>query len=176
MTLEERQLLQGALDKLVAMPTVYKDPEADGMIARAFAARPDAPYITMQHLVMMNETIRQLQGRIEALEREAASRAAAAAPSAGLFGTGGQPAAASQQPAAPSQGSSFLRQTASSMLGVAGGMALFEGISSLFSHRADETIVIDQSGGNTGGASFFDDGGASGDWGLDSDFDTGDGW
>ncbi len=154
MTLQERELLSGALTKLEQMPVAFKDAEADTMIKEAFLKRPDAPYIVMQNLVMMQEAIKTLQQRVSDLERQQAQQQELAGQNStkgGLFASLGnrfgqqqgqapsqpqqqQPYPPYGQPQAPQQGGSFLKNAAGTALGVAGGMMLFEGLSSLFSH------------------------------------------
>jgi hypothetical protein len=157
MTPEERQLLTALADRLTASPAQQRDPEADEMIRRLLQARPDAPYLMAQTVIMQDFALRNAQARIADLQgqldaaRQAPPRQGgflgglfgATTPPQGQGGPWGTRAAPPQyvQPdpyyggpvMQSSQTSGFLRSAAQTAVGVAGGALLFEGIQSLFS-------------------------------------------
>lgn len=162
MTYEEKLMLNDFLGKLVSVNNIAKDPEADMMIKKAMSAQPDAGYVLVQNMLLMQAALTQLQARVEELERARETNAqssqstflGANAQSAVHSYFGGQQKQQPQaQPAYQQQSSQpygaqntqqqgmrqssgmgdFLRSAGTTAAGVAGGMLLFEGINSLFS-------------------------------------------
>jgi len=158
MTEQERELLNNLLANLVATPTAQKDLEADDLIRRALARKPDATYLLVQRTLLQDIALKNAQSRINALEqqlRQAQPISDARTSGSGSFlGNGwNQPAASdrwSQSPP-PSQNwnyqsappsvpqpnafSGFLKSAATTAAGVAGGALLFQGLENLFDHR-----------------------------------------
>ncbi len=163
MTPQERDLVQGLLDRLASAPPQQKDPEAEALIRAAIQRNPDAAYLLVQSTLVQDFALQEAQKRIADLEAQVArarppagntasflpqgpwsNRAAAAPPppAAAPMGApgGGQgfgPQGYGQQQGygqpPQQQGPSFLRQAATMAAGVAGGALLFQGIQSLFS-------------------------------------------
>jgi len=147
MTPDERSLLQTFLQDLVQTRIPSKDMEADGLIAQALRASPDAPYVLVQHALMSDQALHAAQAQIAALQdqlRAVPAPYAAPAPQAGFLGGASPWAQAAAGPGQPqgfmgpgpmSSGGglgSFMRSAGTTAAGVAGGALLFEGISSLF--------------------------------------------
>jgi hypothetical protein len=156
MTPQERELLTNLSDRLRSAPAQKRDAEAEQAIAELVRARPDAPYLLAQTVLIQDYALHQAQARIAELEKQQAEPQEAESGSflGSLFGRG-QPAAPVRRPAAPPQpapapmaaspwggtaagpfaqgggGSSFLRSAAATAAGVAGGALLFQGIESL---------------------------------------------
>jgi hypothetical protein len=146
MNSEERRLLTEFLDQLKTAQGVTKDPEADGLIARAVATQPDAPYLLVQKALLQERALANAKARIAQLE-QAQSRPREAhrggflggdpwgSPAAPAFTPGaGSPWAAAPQPS-PSPWGGFLGTAAATAAGVAGGAFLFHGIESLLDHH-----------------------------------------
>ncbi len=145
-------MIEGILDRLARVSGTPKDAEAQALIAERTRMLPDALYCLVQAVAVQDVSLRQAQARIAELESRAAQ---APAPSAGFLGAAANPWAASSpgprpvagsvppvappqaayapQYAPPSAAGGFLRQAAVTATGMAGGMLLAEGISSLFS-------------------------------------------
>ncbi len=68
MTPDERTLLSNFLADLAQARAQGKDAEAEAMIAKAFAANPDAAYLIVQHAILSDEALRAAQARIAQLE------------------------------------------------------------------------------------------------------------
>ena len=162
MTPQERDLIESVFSRLNQMTNTPKDPEAAALIAERLRGLPDAAYGLVLAVVMQDVSIKQAQARITELERRVAEGSPAPS-AGGFLGAAAvanpwaqsPPRAASpipqvappmqQQyapppqsaPQAPSpwggQGGGFLHNAATTAAGVAGGMLLAEGVSSLFS-------------------------------------------
>jgi hypothetical protein len=158
MTPEERQMLTALTDRIKAAPAQQRDFEADQMIRDLTLARPDAPYLLAQTVLMQDFALRNAQAQIADLQRQlqaaqqprgsgsflgnlfGSSPSAPSVPTAGPWGQAPQPTYAppptgyGYQPVVmqPTQTSGFLRQAATTAAGIAGGALLFEGIESLF--------------------------------------------
>jgi uncharacterized protein len=158
MTPQERDLITALLTRLQQQASQPKDADAEALIRQGVAAEPDAPYLLVQTVLIQDMALHDAQRRIAELERQLATPPAAQ-PSSFLAGPGRgsvpstgvwpQPAAAapvwtqSSAGATPppamtppqmlsGAGSGFLRQAATTAVGIAGGALLFQGISSLF--------------------------------------------
>ena len=82
MTPQEKQQLEEFLVQLTHVGYVDKDPQAAEAIAAAFSQQPDAPYLTVQRCVLLNEALIEAHARIAELE---AREASATSPSAEAF-------------------------------------------------------------------------------------------
>ena len=85
MTPQEKQQLDEFLVQLTHVGYVDKDPQAAEAIAAAFSCQPDAPSLTVQRCLLLNEALIEAHARIAELEtREvsAASPRSSATPSA----------------------------------------------------------------------------------------------
>jgi len=147
MTPMERNMLQDFLSKLTSVRNITKDPEADMMIKQALSTQPDAGYILVQNILLMQHSITELNARVAELETKQTN-----VPQASFLGNQNQNAVKSyfgaqsqnyqpqpqpqqQYPNQAAQGSGFgdfLRSAGTTAAGVAGGMFLFEGVSHLF--------------------------------------------
>lgn len=161
MTPQERDLIESVFSRLAQTAGAPKDPEALALIAERTRALPDAAYGLVQAVLVQESILKQAQTHIAELEQRLA-QAPAAAPASFLGAAPANPWAQSaprpstpplpqqqqpiyQQPAyappqqqaspwgQPAGGGGFLRQAATAAAGVAGGMLVAEGISSLFS-------------------------------------------
>jgi hypothetical protein len=147
MTPDERELLTQFLDDLRRVPNGPRDADAARMIEDALASRPDANYLLVQHALLADQALYEAQRRIAALEeqlnntaRQSQSFLRPSSPSPWGNDRGPAPAPARENPgffgggapAQPGGFSSFLRNTAATAAGLAGGAFLFEGLSNLF--------------------------------------------
>lgn len=161
MTPSERDLIQSVFDRLAKVAGGQKDREAEALILDRMRAVPDSAYNLVEAVVVQEMAIKEHEGRIRELEAQLAGRPQQPAgggfgqpgnPWGG--GRGSVPATQpsqqqvqQQQYAAPPQqqyaqpspwggqpsaGGSFLRTAAGAAVGVAGGMLLANGISSMF--------------------------------------------
>jgi len=82
MTPQEKQQLDEFLVQLTHVGYVDKDPQAAEAINAAFSQQPDAPYLTVQRCLLLNEALVEAHTRIAELEAREASASAprAAAP------------------------------------------------------------------------------------------------
>ncbi len=159
MTEQERELLNNLLANLVATPTAQKDPEADDLIRRALARKPDATYLLVQRTLLQDIALKNAQSRINALEQQLRQAQPISDPRTSGSGSFlgdrlNQPAASdrwgqspplqsqnwnyqSASPSAPQPNafSGFLKSAATTAAGVAGGALLFQGLENLFDHR-----------------------------------------
>jgi uncharacterized protein len=158
MNTQERTMLQDFLGKLTSVRGISKDAEADALIKQAVVAQPDANYLLVQNILLMQHALTELNGKVQALEQQL-QNAPAAQPQSSFLGAESQnavrsyfskPSTQQAQSAQPSyqqggqgyqqpqqqQSSSgmgdFLRSAGTTAAGVAGGMLLFEGVSHLF--------------------------------------------
>ncbi len=185
-----------------------RDAQAQARINEHLARQPAATYYMTQAILVQEAALKQLDQQNRQLQAELAQAKAAPAPApsggsflSGLFGgsdrapaaapsapssTGGwrdgpaaAPAAAPQPAPAPAaSGSGFLGGALKTAAGVAGGVMLAEGISSLFSHHQQPQVIeeiIEQptsasdSGWGSGNQQFANSGSGIEDVGLDDD-------
>ena len=117
-----------------------RDPEAEALIRRHVAEQPGAPYYMAQAIVVQEQALANLQGRVEELERRSAGGGGFLA---GLFGGGGAPAAPSGRAPAPHGqlapyhhhrhgGGGFLAGALQTAMGVAGGVLVADALTSAF--------------------------------------------
>jgi uncharacterized protein len=151
MTPQERVMLQDFLGKLTSVNNINKDPEADTLIHQALARQPDAGYVLVQNVLLMQHAITELNSRVQQLEQQSSNQVQQNSGSSFLgnenqgavksyFNRGapqqniqqGQPQQAYAQNQSSGMGD-FLRSAGTTAAGVAGGMLLFEGISHMFS-------------------------------------------
>lgn len=140
MDANDRALIDGLFDKVRQAESqgAERDADAEAAIAEHLKAQPHAPYYMAQGLVMLEESLKVAESRIEQLEAELRKRPAAGGGGllGGLFGGGaaagarGVPApvpAAQQSPilnrAAHGQGG-FMGGAMQTMMAVAGGIML----------------------------------------------------
>jgi hypothetical protein len=151
MTPQERTMLQDFLGKLTSAKNISKDVEADMLIRQAIANQPDADYLLVQNILLMQHALTELNGKVQQLEQQL-QNAPAQQPQSSFLGPQGQNAVKSYfsksspeqaqptyqqgyqgQTAQQSSGfGDFLRSAGTTAAGVAGGMFLFEGVSHLF--------------------------------------------
>jgi hypothetical protein len=151
MTLEERDRLDRLLAQLAAVRGIPKDPAAEERMATALARQPDAAYLLVTRVLLLEQALEEANARAAAAEWQrvpgqiqrqaqeseptrqppapAENARLAAAPAADAWGRRAAPAAA---PA--SGGRSFLRDAAAAAAGVAGGAFLFQGLQHLLGH------------------------------------------
>ena len=72
MSPQEQKQLEDFLVQLTHVGYVNKDPQAAEAIAGAFSRQPDAPYLTVQHCLLLNEALESARARIRELERQQA--------------------------------------------------------------------------------------------------------
>lgn len=131
MTPQEQQQLDDFLIRLTHVGYVNRDPMAAQAIAAAFSRQPDAPYLTVQRCLQLEQALAAANARIAQLEKQP--------PAAGSFTDNsgwGRPAPA-PAPAPDSfmnsRAGSWLGSAAATAAGVAGGALLAQGISHMFS-------------------------------------------
>lgn len=106
----ERQIIDDLFAKLrqAEAQSGPRDAQAEAYIRDQVARQPAAPYIMAQSIVMMEQGLAALQGRVEELERQQRERPAASG-GGGLFGSlfgGGRPAAPAPAPQRMGMGAS----------------------------------------------------------------------
>ena len=102
---QERSMIEGLFQRLQQAETQSgpRDQEAEALIQNLMARQPSAPYLLAQVVLVQEQGLRNLQTRVEELERQQAERAQDGGGFlGGLFG-GGQPQPPSQ-PATPKAG------------------------------------------------------------------------
>jgi hypothetical protein len=159
MNQQERSMIEGLFQRLQQAEAQAgpRDPEAEALIHDLMARQRAAPYLLAQVVLVQEQGLKQLQTRIEALERELAERPQGGGFLGGLFGGGRtQPAApvASRsaagtgwsntrfppqgalgaQPSA--QGGGFMAGAMQTAMGVAGGVLLGNALAGLFGGEA----------------------------------------
>lgn len=72
MTPEERDLVAALFDRLAALETSPRDPEAERLISRGLAQAPHALYPLVQTVLLQDEALKRANARIEELEGSAA--------------------------------------------------------------------------------------------------------
>lgn len=149
MSPDERTNLSLFLEQLIRARGVRKDPEAEQMIQRALEQQPDAGYLLVQRVSLLERALDEAKARITALESELKTAQGSDLPAGGEVGalargwgrsnaaTGTLSAPAgtpvNPQPIAAPAGNSWLGQMASTAAGVAAGAFLFQGIEDLLS-------------------------------------------
>jgi len=161
MTPQEKELVADLFDRLAAVESNPRDPEAERAIAAGLARAPHALYALVQTVLVQDEALKRANARIEELEGGAAQdqqqgsfldsmRSAVfgerrgSVPSVSPASKWNQDRAGDVPPsyaqpgygaqpgyAAPGQGGSFLGTAAAAAAGVIGGSLLFNGIRSL---------------------------------------------
>jgi hypothetical protein len=107
---QERNLIEGLFQRLQQAETQAgpRDAEAERLIHDLMTRQPAAPYLLAQVVLVQEQGLRNLQGRIEELERTLAERPQAQGSGflGGLFG-GGRPQPANQAPPQPAAGTGW---------------------------------------------------------------------
>lgn len=168
MNTDERNLIEGLFQRLRQAETQSgpRDAEAEKLIQGFMAQQPAAPYLLAQVVLVQEQRLKNLQGRVEELERELADRPQGGGFLGGLFGGRAQvaqPTTASRpqpetgnlwdpsrfpaqgttamrsgmQPGA--QGGGFMAGALQTAMGVAGGVLLGNAIAGLFAGDAQAT-------------------------------------
>jgi uncharacterized protein len=157
MNQQERDQLNQLLKPLVEFKLSNKDLEAESLIRDAVARQPDAAYLLVQRVMLLEHALNNAKARIEELQKTGQTTGSFlgsdpwAQPASGSGPVPG--VGAYQQPryAAPAQaqyqpqpqagsgifggGSSFLGNLATTAAGVAAGGFLFQGLENLFGHH-----------------------------------------
>lgn len=162
MTPQETQWLDDLLQRLAAVQGVQKDPQAVAMMRERLASQPDAIYLLVQRVLLLEHALQDAQAQIARISqaqqppgggsllggapgidwgRQPQASPTTAQPGAydaDRYAPGAPPArtaaAAAAAPAA-SSGPGLLGTAASAAAGVAGGMFLFNGIEHLLGGR-----------------------------------------
>ncbi|MEQ8345034.1 MAG: DUF2076 family protein [Sneathiellaceae bacterium] len=157
MTPDERTLLTGFFDRLGQAPATAKDQEADGLIRAAIDRDPDLAYrmaqtaLVYEHgLAAAQEQIRKLQSRPPAVAGGSflgsVPRVPMAAAGQGMPGQVAPGGAMFAGRGFGGGGQGFLGSAMSTALGVAGGMALFSGLESMFGGGMAAQAAVPQDG------------------------------
>lgn len=88
MTPQERDLVQGLLDRLASAPPQQKDPEAEALIRAAVQRNPDAAYLLVQSTIVQDFALQEAQKRITDLEAQVAAARAPAGNTASFLPQG----------------------------------------------------------------------------------------
>ncbi|NBC47461.1 MAG: DUF2076 family protein [Gammaproteobacteria bacterium] len=103
MNQQEREMIDGLFDRLrqAEQQGEPRDPEAEALIQEHMAKQPSASYLLAQVVLVQEQGLRNLQGRVEQLEKERAERPQTSAGGflGGLFG--GAPQAKPTAPPPP---------------------------------------------------------------------------
>jgi len=155
---QERGMIDGLFEKLQQAESQAgpRDREAEALIGERMAKQPGAAYMLAQVVLVQEQGLKNLQGRVEDLERQLTERPQGGGGFlGGLFGGGqsqaptraaaptgggwGNPGASSRSAAAMQQGGQgggFLAGAMQTAVGVAGGMLLGNAVAGLFSGDA----------------------------------------
>ena len=140
----ESTVLETFLEQLIDARAVQKDSQAATMIERAVAQQPDAAYLLVQRVLLLQEALERARVRIAHLESSPPPFLDSGPPpwsDPGREPLRGNPASSGNSLApvplastGPTQ--SFLGRAASTAAGVAGGAFLFEGLENLMGPHA----------------------------------------
>lgn len=144
MTNQDITRLTLMLEQLVRVRGIEKDLQADGLIAQAVAQQPDAAYLLIQRVLLLENALDHAKEQV--VQQQAALQIARnsdprtfgntfQAPAIPAQPFAAAPASASTPAAVPSGGSPWLKNIAATAAGVAGGAFLFQGVESLFGHH-----------------------------------------
>lgn len=156
MNSQERDQLNQLLKQLAEVKLTTKDAEAEVMILEAAARQPDATYLLIQRVLLLEQAVIGAKNRIDELQRELQNSQSGQKGSFLNNDPWAQPAAANAvqvsnasnyqtpryapQPQVGSSGfgggSSFLGNVATTAAGVVAGSFLFQGIESLMGHHS----------------------------------------
>ncbi|HEX9464766.1 MAG TPA: DUF2076 domain-containing protein [Alphaproteobacteria bacterium] len=89
MTPQEREMIEGLVQRLKAAEPPQKDREAEELIRARVAEQPSAPYQLVQTVLVQEHALNAAQARIEQLEKELASGSASTQPAGGTSFLGG---------------------------------------------------------------------------------------
>jgi uncharacterized protein len=140
---QEKETLNNLLDQLSAARVELKDAEADALIQEACARQPNASYLLVQRMLLLEKALQDAQARIGQLQEELSQAQPASRRGfldANCWGqpTPGKPnqpapvaASTSASSSSPSWGSGFLGNMATTAAGVVAGSFLFRGIEHL---------------------------------------------
>jgi hypothetical protein len=189
MSPSDAQMLHDFLGQLVQVRGIQKDPEADALIQRAVAQQPDAAYLLVQRVLLMEQALNSAKSQIAALENQARQQQAYQQPRQGggfldaLMGGNRRHASHPNshhmhyQHAMPGSmggsmpgflrgggGGGLLGSIAATAAGVAAGSFLFHGLDNIFhDHDGGASHLLgggDQfSGGDLSGSSLADQAG-----------------
>jgi heme/copper-type cytochrome/quinol oxidase subunit 4 len=143
MTPQDTQMLQDFLNQLTRAQIATKDPEAEILIARAFAQQPDAAYLVVQRALLLEQALKRAEAQIAQFQQKSSSFVGTRAwnveprPAPGAAPASAEPLPPRAVPHSPEAGgpwSSFLGNAAATAAGVAGGAFLFHGLENLFGH------------------------------------------
>ncbi|MEN2494494.1 MAG: hypothetical protein TECD_00395 [Hyphomicrobiaceae bacterium hypho_1] len=160
MDANDRKLISDMFDRMQNITSVEVDSDAEAFIHDRMRQNPISPYLLVQSVLVQEQALQKTNERIKALEREVAQRSRESSNKKGSFFTKrtpsgfgvhkGRGASVPQTGASPWQSSSyqtdqqnnsrrtmggggFMAQAMTTAAGVAGGMLLASGISSLIS-------------------------------------------
>jgi hypothetical protein len=155
MNIQEHEQLSQILKQLCAVRLTDKDQDAEAMIREASAVQPDAAYLLVQRVLLMEQALNNAKARIEALESNAQNSQTAGSGSfldnnpwsqAGANKAGAVPGINNFQPRntppqppannALSGSSGFLSNLATTAAGVVAGSFLFQGIENLMGNHS----------------------------------------
>lgn len=167
---DANRLIDGLFSRLqqVEKQASERDPEAEALINEHVKKLPAAPYYMSQTIIMQEAALKQLQARVDELEKQSRQPVSSGSFLAGLFGVnndkhnavtpepasrgtggwgsrGGQGNAANNVPTQGNRfgGSSFLGGALQTAAGVAGGMMLGNMMMNMFSgHHPEEVVDI----------------------------------
>ncbi len=158
MNTEERSMIMELAGRIKSTSANNKDNEAEELIRTQIASEKDAVYIMTQALLIQQKALAGLQNRIQQLEQQMQMKSQKRGFFGNLFGnkeqsfsgpvsgsrgyenTGYQPNYRQSQ-YTRGRGSSFLGNAMSTAVGVAGGMALFNGIEHLMSGGSESSMA-----------------------------------
>jgi uncharacterized protein len=146
--------------------TGERDKEAEAQINKHLVANPAAPYYMAQTIIMQEAALKQLNARVEELERKALAKPSSGGFLSGLFGGeqnssqhsfqdttkqrsgwgGGNVSQqgfqqSNNQSQGAGRGSSFLGGALQTAAGVAGGMVVGNMLMNMFSHHSEAEMV-----------------------------------
>ncbi|HFB2047682.1 MAG: DUF2076 domain-containing protein [Hyphomicrobiaceae bacterium] len=175
MDANDRKLISDMFKRMQNVQSVQVDKEAEEFIHNCMRQNPTSPYLLVQSVLVQEQALKKADERIQILEREVAQRSEKhTSNKKSFFGRGGVPAFGAKnrnvssvpqsgstpwQPATQqferqdgrrqtSGGSGFMAQAMTTAAGVAGGMLLASGISSLISGASSPATAATPSEAN----------------------------
>lgn len=152
MTSDERALLVGFLDQLIAARAGAKDAEAQALIARACERQPDACYLLAQRALQLEQALQIAQAELRRREAQGSggslgdanawgrSSATTSPSGARVSAPGERPATDASGPrsaAQPQRSGGLLGSAAAAAAGVVAGSFIFQGVQRLLDREGD---------------------------------------
>lgn len=162
MNAEERSLIIGLFDRMSKLSDIEKDHDAAELIDGRVRRNPDAAYLLTQSVLVQEQALQRADARIRELEQELsrakADASQASETSSSFLGNSRSTSVPTTNPARnnigdrSATGGGFMAQALSTAAGVAGGMLLASGISSLLGGDSASAATAQNAASDSGPA------------------------